>query len=292
MHLCTDPQQQHLLTQAHIQPDAGRRSQGASAAAAAAAVSPGYSTPTRQQQPPSTPGKGSSSSKKSKSSSSSKASKQLQQQSGGKPDSSPAVAGAAAQWQLQLLQDSLDWAKPRQLQLLQQLVHKQLMGCCFLPGNIMYLPLLGAQVLCLLQPAAGTPQDSAPQQVVLAGGVQSAISIEQPPLQVVSSTQLQLLPPNEQLPGMPASQAAQGSRSTAAGAAGSSSGQAGPLQQRIAAAREAAAAAVSGSAQEAAMEAAERAVRAGRLGWVESHTDSCNSCFTHLAGLPSELKRD
>jgi hypothetical protein len=262
VHLCTEPQQQHLLTPQHIRQDTGTTP----AAAGATAASEGLTTPSRKPSAaPAQSAASSSSSKKAKPSS--KSSKQQQQELTQK-DSTTSGLSAAAQWQLQLLQDGLDWSKPRQRQLLQQLVHKQLLGRSFLPGNVVYVPLLGAKVLCLLQPSADAAQQQQRQQAL--AGVQPALSVDQPPLSVTSSTQLQLLPQNEQQSGLPVLQAVLASPTTtdtttaAAGPTGSS-GPAGSLQQSIALAREAAAAAVDGSAQDAAMEAAERAVRAG--GW-------------------------
>lgn len=269
--LCTDPQQQHLLTPQHIQPDAGQTP--SAAAAGVNLTSAGFTTPTRK--PPSTAAKGSSSKKAKSSSKSSK----KQQQTDTKQGSSSTAPNPAAQWQLQLLQDGLDWSKPRQRQLLQQLIHKQLMGCSYLPGNVIYVPLLGAQVLCWLLPTADSVQQQ--QQQVLLAGAQQPISIQQLPMQVTFNTQLQLLPPNEQQPGLPALQAVLGMQQAAvdstaakerASVVGASAGS-GSLQQQIAATREAAAAAVGGSAEEAAMQAAERAVRAGGWGkgWILSH---------------------
>lgn len=136
VHLCQDPQQQHLLTPQHIQPYAGKTQLPPEAAAGG-----GFTTPTRKGSGP-TPNQGSasSSSKKSKSSSSKGAKHQQQQQgSGGEgadagASSSSGTLNAAAQWQLQLLQEGVDWSRPRQRQLMQQLVHRQLMGRPFVPG--------------------------------------------------------------------------------------------------------------------------------------------------------------
>jgi hypothetical protein len=146
------------------------------------------------------------------------------------------------------------------------------MGQVLLPGNVVYVPLLGAQVLGVLQAVADTAQQQQEQQqLVLAAGGQQSLSLTQPLLQVTSSTQVQMMAPDERQSGLEALQAAFGHNLTAthaaaaaAGAGGaSSSDQGAVLQQRISLAREAAAAAVDSSAQQAAMEAAERAVRAG-----------------------------
>lgn len=139
VYLCTDPQHHQLLTPQHIQLNAGRTTPASTAAAAAGAESSGFTTPTRKT--PSggaSASKGSASSSSKKSKSSSKGSKQ-QRQDGGQEGSTAGAVSPAVQWQLQLLQKGLDWSKPRQRQLMQQLLHKQLLGSAFLAGMLVRL---------------------------------------------------------------------------------------------------------------------------------------------------------
>jgi hypothetical protein len=158
VHLCTDPLHQLLLTPQHIQPTAGRTPAAAAAGGsaspsqAASAGAVGFTTPTRK--PPANKSTASSSSKKQSKSSSSKGSKQQQQQQQ-QEGGSASGSSAAAQWQLQLLQDGLDWSKSRQRQLMQQLVHKQLLGCAFLSGGFalgycIWMRIMGCSALGLL----------------------------------------------------------------------------------------------------------------------------------------------
>jgi hypothetical protein len=274
--LATDPQQQQLLTSQHIQDTAGLAQ---SAPAADVSSAAGFTTPTRKT--PASKGKTPASSSSKKAKSSSNAGKQQEPQQGAQQDSKQGpIVSPAAQWQLQLLQAGLDLTKPRQQQLLQRLVHKQLLGQVLLPGNVVYVPLLGAQVLGVLHSITDAAQQQQQQQgqqqgTVLAVGGQQCLTLTHPLLQVTSSTQVQLLMPKEQQSGLQALQALFGQTPTQADAAAaaaeaaagagsvSSSDQGAALQQCISLAREAAAAAVDSSAQEAAMEAAERAVRAG-----------------------------
>jgi hypothetical protein len=129
LHMCLDPAQQHLLTPSHLQ-----TADGSGSAGAATATTGGFSTPPRK-----TP---TSSSKKG-----SKSSSKTPKQGGSSGGGTSGAAAALTQWQLHLLQGGLDWSKPRQRQLLQQLIHRQLLGCCFLPGWL---------IACLLPALCGT----------------------------------------------------------------------------------------------------------------------------------------
>jgi len=152
VHLCTDPQHHKLLTPQHIQPNAGRTTPASTAAVATGGDSSGFTTPTRKT-PGASASKGSASSSSKKSKSGSKGSKQ-QRQEGAHEASTAGAVSPAVQWQLQLLQEGLDWSKPRQRKLMQQLLHKQLLGSSFLKG--MWVPVITTLMWPRAQPDPGS----------------------------------------------------------------------------------------------------------------------------------------
>lgn len=131
-------------------------------------------------------------------------------------------------------------------------------------GNVVFLPVLGVQLLFHLQPSPASRAAATSLAGTVGNEQRSSVGQLQQvcPLLITSSTRMQLQQPTTAASQQAAADAATATSGQQPAPADSSSG-ASLLQARVEAARKAAQQAEVSSSHEAAMDAAERAVRAG-----------------------------